>query len=596
MEAVQPLPKHAEPHDIVLNNVSSLLKQLGHQIDAHEKKVEQKTNTQYQRNEQMVNNTINNLYVSIVVLIREVTKQDLFMALKKTSEQLFDHFKLVGNVSFLTHAKEQEEKQTVVTAQVLQNTQRVWKTALENTQPPETSVEALLMSQSQEKFKELDCHRRVLLVALQTYQTNQLQNEVAFIKKVYDIKGHTLNALWERAQLLTFQYKEKCSHLVSTTGNTVSAINEKYGVSTLELYQSVKGFITRFSTLWKSYKNNTQTVDDTHSASNDLRVAIDTLLQSGVAQGELGLTDSKGRKNVKGQLDSVNPGRKLDLNVKQEVENCRQASELLKKHWKCVAKYIEETPELTHSTGGAVVKKKVNTSVALQKNADKMLFCAKNRGQVLKNMKSYPSTSAWVAALRKWDSSMSQLEKEAQVLRRGQAESVGSFPAAAAAAASFVEPELVAAHRGWKRLIYALDPLVSQLEARLLRIQDKQSSVYAVLLNKVGFELKQMTDRALNQVQEMESQHLEYERALMEVEQENFRLLDFKYQSESAYMSSELQGYGPVSERCLDLITKLFKLKTWSVHAMRLKQQLDVLQPLVVKISTAVVHSSNDNL
>ena len=540
--------ENTEPNDIVLNNVSALLKQLGHQIDAHEQQVEHKTHTQYQRNEQLVNNVINNLYVSLTVLVREVTKKNLFHTLKKTSEQLFEHFKLVGNVSFLSNAKEQEEKQNTLTAEVLSNVKRVWKTAVENTEPPEVSVETLLMSQAQDKFKELDCHRRVLIVALQTYQTNQLQNEIAFIKKVYDIKGQTLKALWERVQLLCEKYREQCSQLVSTTGNTVNKIQNEHQALTQELLQSVKAFMTRFTTLWKSYKENVQTVDDACTASNDLRVAIDTLLSGSHS------------------------------NVKQAVDNARQASKLLKKHWAAAAKYIEETPELTKQPQSGSSKK---TSAALQKNADRMLFCAKNRAQVLKNVKSYPSTSAWIAALRKWDNAMSQLEKEAQVLRRGQMEGLNKINESSYA----VDPQIVATHRQWKRLIFALDPLVSQLETKVKVVQDKQSSVYAVLLNKVGYELKLLTDRALQQLKGMEEQHVEYERALVEVEQENFKLLDSKFQSESSYMVSELQGYGPVSERCLDLITKLFKLKTWQEHATRLKQQLDVLQPLVVKVS-----------
>lgn len=539
---------------VILNNVSALLKQLGHQIDAHEQQVEHKTHTQYQRNEQLVNNVINNLYVSLTVLVREVTKKNLFNTLKKTSEQLFEHFKLVGNVSFLSNAKEQEEKQNVLTAEVMSNVQRVWKTAVENTQPPETSVEALLMSQAQDKFKELDCHRRVLIVALQTYQTNQLQNEIAFIKKVYDIKGHTLKALWERVQLLSEKYREQCGQLVTTTGNTVAKIQKENQALTQEVFQSVKAFMTRFTTLWKSYKKNIQSVDDACTASNDLRVAIDTLLS-----GATLLPD---------------PSK----NVKEAVDNARQASKLLKKHWSAAAKYIEETPELTKQPQAGSPKK---TSAALQKNADRMLFCAKNRAQVLKSVKSYPSTSAWIAALRKWDNAMSQLEKEAQVLRRGQVESLtGAAPEEA------LDPQIVATHRQWKRLIFALEPLVTQLETKVRVVQDKQSSVYAVLLNKVGYELKQLTDRALQQLKGIEEQHVEYERALVEVEQENFKLLDSKFQSESGYMVSELQGYGPVSERCLDLITKLFKLKTWQEHATRLKQQLDVLQPLVVKVAT----------
>lgn len=532
---------------VILNNVSALLKQLGHQIDAHEQQVEHKTHTQYQRNEQLVNNVINNLYVSLTVLVREVTKKNLFTTLKQTSEQLFEHFKLVGNVSFLSNAKEQEEKQNTLTAEVLSNVQRVWKTAVENTEPPEVSVETLLMSQAQDKFKELDCHRRVLIVALQTYQTNQLQNEIAFIKKVYDIKGHTLKAFWERVQLLCEKYREQCGQLVITTGNTVTRIQKENQTLTQELLQSVRAFMTRFTTLWKSYKENIQSVDDACTASNDLRVAIDTLLSGSSSES-----------------------------VKQAVDNARQASKLLKKHWSAAAKYIEEVPELTKKPQTGFPKK---TSAALQKNADRMLFCAKNRAQVLKNVKSYPSTSAWIGALRKWDNAMSQLEKEAQVLRRGQAESLTE------ASSEAVDPQIVATHRQWKRLIFALEPLVSQLETKVKVVQDKQSSVYAVLLNKVGYELKQLTDRALQQLKHMEEQHVEYERALVEVEQENFKLLDSKFQSESSYMVSELQGYGPVSERCLDLITKLFKLKTWQEHATRLKQQLDVLQPLVVKVS-----------
>ena len=106
-----------------------------------------------------------------------------------------------------------------------------------------------------------------------------------------------------------------------------------------------------------------------------------------------------------------------------------------------------------------------------------------------------------------------------------------------------------------------------------------------MLLNKVGYELKQGLERVLVQLKALEEEHLMYERSQVEAEQENFRVLNDKFQNDSRYMSSELQGYGPVSERCLDLITKLFKLKTWQEHATHLQDQLKVLHPLVIQIS-----------
>jgi hypothetical protein len=564
------LKQETKDTDIVLNNVSALLQQLGHKIDAHEKQVEQKAGVQYQRNEQLVNNNINNLYVSVVILIRETAKQLLFITLKQTSTLLFQHFRLAGNVSFLTHADEQEVKQNLVTAQVLGNTQRAWKAALDNTEPPETSVEALLMSQAQDKFKELDCHRRVLVVALQTYQTNQLQNEIAFIKRVYDVKGQTLKALWERVQLALALFKEQCAALVQTTGNVVRNIQQQRQTKAVEYEKSVHAFMERYKTLWSAYKANVQLADDTHTPSNDLRVAIDTLLTQ----------------------------------PKYGVEDTIQAVDLLQKHWNTVARYIEDTPGMNTKGGGGATSKGggatslkalSNTSKALQANADKMLFCAKNRAKVLQNAKSYRSTSEWVAALKKWDAVMKGLEQEAHVLRRvtkgALAVQSQDFSRHGGNRRQPAEPEVVATHRQWKRLIYALKPMAEQLQRQQQEMEHKQSSVYAVLLNKVGYELKQATDRTLKQFLELEEQHLQYERALVEVEQENFRLLDAKYQSESEYMSAELQGYGSVSERCLDLITKLFKLKTWQEHATRLKQQLDVLQPLVVSVSTTVLAS-----
>jgi hypothetical protein len=271
---------------------------------------------------------------------------------------------------------------------------------------------------------------------------------------------------------------------------------------------------------------------------------------------------------------------------------CREGTNLLKKHWTAVAQYLEDTPQLTAAAAAAAAAaspttRVPNVSKALQKNAEKMLFCARNRAQVLKNGKQYPTTSAWVAALKKWDLSMKQLEEEAALLRKQGAEVLRGNNSQEKPVAA--EVEVVATHRQWKRLVYALEPLVSQLEKRQKLVKDKQSSAFAVLLNKVGYELKQLTDKALLQLKELETQQLDYEKSLAEVEQENFRLLEAKFKTESVYMDSELRSYGPVSERCLDLVTKLFKLKTWQEHSLQLKNQLNVLQPLVVAISQTIV-------
>lgn len=529
--------------DIVLHNVSALLQQLGEQIDAHEEKVQQKTQTQYQRNEQLVNNTINSLYVSITILMRETVKKCVISHLQTVSKQLFSYFELVGNVSFLNHAQEQELKQNLMTAQVLQNTQHAWAQALANTQPPDTSVEALLMSQAQEKFQQLDCHRRVLTVALQTYQTSQLHHEIEFINKVYTIKGQTLKALWERYQSMMSTYRTQCAQLVTSVQAMINNIKTQKAEKLAVFRADVDAFMTRFKKLWTSYKDSVQTVDDTSSSANDLRVALDTLLASSHSSFSEGL-------------------------------------DLLQKHWSAVARHIEEVPGVVSPV---VSTKSVSPKAALQKNADKMLYCAKERAKVLQNAKQYKSTSEWVTALRKWDSTMKQLEQEAHALRRQTLSTLQNKE-------PVVFPVLLEEHRRWKRLIWALVPLAEQLKNQEKALEQKQSSVYAVLLNKVGYELKQFTDEALTQVKTLESQHQEYERLQVEAAQENFRLLDTKFKSESGYMQSELQGYGPVSERCLDLITKLYKLKTWQEHSTQLQKQLEVLQPLVVQVSKAVSH------
>ena len=55
-----------ENNELVLHNVSQLLQQLGEQIDAREKKLLQKTETQYQRNEKNVNNVVLNLFIGLL--------------------------------------------------------------------------------------------------------------------------------------------------------------------------------------------------------------------------------------------------------------------------------------------------------------------------------------------------------------------------------------------------------------------------------------------------------------------------------------------------------------------------------------------------
>ena len=534
--------------DIVLNNVSELLQQLGHQIDAHEQQVQQKTETQYQRNEQVVTNTINNLFSSVLTLIRETVRYSVFKTLKHTSNTLLTYFELTGNVALVANAREQEEKQNEVTAQMLKNTQKAWKQASDNTQPPEVSVETLLMNQAQTKFKQLDCHRRVLVVALQTYQTNQLQQEIQLIESIYNIKTRTLKALWERLQTLEAQYKQEQEQLVKAVGQHVQAVKAARTEKQQEVTAAVQAFQQRFFKLWSAYKRDTQTVDDTSTSANDLRVAIDTLVAS------------------------TTPLSAADLS---------QAVSLLKKHWNTVAKHIEDCPLEGAPKTAALNAPQVPLKVTLQKKADQILFCAKNRAKVLKSANTYRNTSEWIAALQKWDRCMKQLELEVQHLRR-------QAPVPAAAFVQPVECEVVSSHRQWKRLVFSLEPLANQILTKEQNVRANESTMYAVLLNKVGYQLKQGVDTVLQHAKRLEEEHLTVERAQVEAKQEDFRVVMDKFRNESKYMETELQGYGPVSERCLELLTKLYKLKTWQEHATHLKQQLQVLQPLVVHVSQVI--------
>ena len=557
--------------DIVLTNVSELLQQLGHQIDAHEQQVQQKTETQYQRNEQLVTNTINNLFTSVLILIRETVRYSAFKILRKTSLQLLQLFELTGNVTLVANAQEQEEKQNQVTAQMLKNAQKAWQQATDNTHPPEVSVETLLMDQAQARFKQLDCHRRVLVVALQTYQTNQLQQEIQFMESIYSIKCRVLKALWERLQTVIEEYQTTCTSLVKAVGQHVTRVKDAHTHQKKELQDAVTAFQQRFTTLWTAYKKDTQTVDDTSTAANDLRVAIDTLL----AQGGL----------------ATQTANHLTAN------HLTQAVTLLKKHWTTVAKHIEDCPLDVFSPSpkaGTVppvlstLSKPPSLKATLQKKADQILFCAKNRAKVLQSAKKYSSTSEWIAALQKWDRCMKQLELEVQHLRRAAVQNMGRNAHKQQSQVHAVECEVVSAHRQWKRLVFALEPLAASILKQEQEIQSQESTMFAVLLNKVGYELKQNLEKMLQSATDVEEEHMTVERAQVEAKQEDFKVVMDKFATESKYMETELQGYGPVSSRCLELLTKLYKLKTWQEHASHLKQQLLVLQPLVVHVSQVI--------
>ena len=177
---------------------------------------------------------------------------------------------------------------------------------------------------------------------------------------------------------------------------------------------------------------------------------------------------------------------------------------------------------------------------------------------------------------------MKQLEKEAHVLRK-----MSSVPEVCLPNVTDSQ-SIVVAHRQWKRLIFALAPLAAKLAQRELTGKEQESTMYAVLLNKVGLELKQGLDTALQKQKALEQEHLDMERAQVEVEENNFKLLSEKYAADSLYMDAELQGYGHEANKCRELITKLFKLKTWQEHASHLQQQLKSLQPLVINISNTI--------
>ena len=234
-------------------------------------------------------------------------------------------------------------------------------------------------------------------------------------------------------------------------------------------------------------------------------------------------------------------------------------------------------------TPGTTLSKPPSLKATLQKKADQILFCAKNRAKVLQNAKKYSSTSEWIAALQKWDRCMKQLELEVQHLRRAAIQNNVHN-----AHKPSIECEVVSAHRQWKRLVFALEPLAASILKQEQEIQSQESTMFAVLLNKVGYELKQNLEKMLQSATAVEQEHMTVERAQVEAKQEDFKVVMNKFASESKYMETELQGYGPVSSRCLELLTKLYKLKTWQEHASHLKQQLLVLQPLVVHVSQVI--------
>lgn len=545
--------------DLVLTNVSALLQQLGEQIDARERQLVKKTESQYKRNEELVNNTIMNLFTSIVVLIKEVVKRSLYHTLRLTSKQLQQLFDMdlgprTAPVAFVTQGtQEQEDKQNEVTVTILTHTQKAWKEALQATQAPDASVETILMNQAQSAFKQLDCHRRVLVVALQTFQTNHLQAEVQFIETIYGIKTANVNALWQRLQLLLQEYKQQQEQLVTTTQRAIQALTLKHNQAQKVWDANAARFQARLKKLWAAYKANTQMVDDTSSEANNIRVALDVLLQS------------------PGLADYV------------------QATELLQQHWKAVADHVEGClgSSSSQSKPNTNNSKKTQVKLAIQKNADKMLFCAKSRARVLQNQKTYKSTEQWVQALKKWDNAMRQLEVEAKALALALQSATGT-------GAEVTEPllcdnhSMIVAHRQWKRLVFALAPMAAKLKKQQSTLEQQKSAMYAVLLNKVGYELKRGLDSALNKAKQIEETHLDAEKAKVELEETNFKALSEKYELDSRYMDAELQGYGSTANQCRELVTKLFKLKTWEEHAKHLKSELQKLQPLVVAVSKTV--------
>ena len=538
-------PHSQEQKELVLHNVSALLQQLGEQIDSRERQLQRKTETEYQRNERTVSNTIMNLFTSIVVLMREAIKRALLHILKDSSNSLKKHFDLgaSGTLAFVAQGtQEQEAKQTQVTTDTLKNTQAAWREALKATQPPEASVETHIMNQAQDSFKKLDCHRRVLVVALQTYQTNHLQAEIKFIENVYNIKTKSVRALWQRLQHLVQQYRQEEEQLVTSTVSAVQAIQRKQEQNNAQSAKDKARFVERLRKMWSAYKANTLLVDDTSTEANDLRVAIDTLLAG-------------------------------------ESQDFVQATDMLQKHWQIVAQHVESC---TVTGKNAKLGNNNPKKAALQKNADKMMFCAKNRANVLQNPKQYRNTQEWIRSLKKWDAAMTQLETEAHALRVSNPKQ--EVPASCVPS-SAQEHGMIVTHRQWKRLVFALPPLAQRLQERQQELRTQESTMYAVLLNKVGYELKQALDAALLKQTLLEEEHSDTERAQVELEETNFKLLQERYQQDSRYMDSELQGYGESANKCRELITKLFKLKVWQEHATHLQQQLRGMQPLVVQIS-----------
>ena len=350
-----------------------------------------------------------------------------------------------------------------------------------------------------------------------------------------------------RLQHLLQQYNENLNAVIASTDAALQSVQRRQEVNQTQLQTDKQQFYERIKKLWNAYKVNTQTVDDTSSEANNTRVALDVVLNQG-----------------------------------PDADHT-EAVQLLKQHWKVVADHVEAcvVPSNSSSNNSST---KAAQKAAIQRNADKMLFCAKNRAQVLKNAKAYRSTAEWVQALKKWDDSMKELEKEAHALRK----------AFATRDAQVLEPVLcdnhsmIVTHRQWKRLVYALVPMSEKLKKREQELGDQRSTMYAVLLNKVGYELKHGLDLALQQATAIEKEHSDTERAQVEAEELNFKLLSDKYQSDSRYMDAELQGYGEGANKCRELITKLFKLKTWEEHAQHLKSTLKTLQPLVVSVSKSI--------
>ena len=549
-KTVDPAPATSTGEDVILTNVSALLQQLGEQIDAREQQLVQKTEHQYRRNEQMVNNTIMNLFTSVILLMREVVKRSLYHILRHTSKELQAHFDMdLGRsstqVAFVSQGtQEQEDKQNQVTVTTLKHTQQAWRDALKATQPPEASVENILVKQAQAAFKQLDCHRRVLVVALQTFQTNQLQAEIRFMETIYALKTSNVKALWHRLQLVVQEYKQQQQHLVTATVAAIQALTQKINLAQKKLDTDRARFQDRLTKLWAAYKANTQLADDTSSEANNIRVALDVLLQESI------------------------------------FNDYMHATELLQQHWKTVADHVEGLGSKSPSQKTTTFSP---TKLAIQKNADKMLFCARSRAKVLQNKKAYRSTEEWVQALKKWDNDMRQLEVEARALRTKQV-----LPEQVTAPILCDNQSMIVAHRQWKRLVFALTPLAAKLKQQEVALEQQKSTMYSVLLNKVGYQLKTGLDNALKKATQMEENHLDSEKARVELEESNFKALSEKYVLDSRYMDAELHGYGSNANQCRELVTKLFKLKTWEEHARHLKTELQQLQPLVVAVSKTV--------